>query len=78
MPSMLITAPAPAHSNLVESTLDLKHYGPAHTNGDISATFAKADIAHVADTFWNGVYPLIDYSTGGVGSHASLGLYSAA
>ena len=25
----------------------------------------EADIVHVADTFWNGVYPFIDYSTGG-------------
>jgi glyoxylase-like metal-dependent hydrolase (beta-lactamase superfamily II) len=47
------------------STLDLKHYGPAHTDSDISVHFAEADIVHVGDTFWNGVYPFIDYSTGG-------------
>jgi glyoxylase-like metal-dependent hydrolase (beta-lactamase superfamily II) len=28
-------------------------------------TFAEADILHVADTYWNGIYPFIDYSTGG-------------
>ena len=28
-------------------------------------TFAEADIVHVADTYWNGIYPFIDYSTGG-------------
>ena len=28
-------------------------------------TFAEANIVHVADTFWNGIYPFIDYSTGG-------------
>ena len=28
-------------------------------------TFAEADIFHVADTYWNGIYPFIDYSTGG-------------
>ena len=27
--------------------------------------FAEADVVHVADTFWNGIYPFIDYSTGG-------------
>ena len=43
----------------------LKHYGPAHTDSDISVTFGEADIVHVADTFWNGIYPFIDYSTGG-------------
>src|SRR5215475_12463207 len=47
------------------STLQLKHYGPAHTDGDISVTFGEADILHAADTYWNGIYPFIDYSTGG-------------
>jgi glyoxylase-like metal-dependent hydrolase (beta-lactamase superfamily II) len=43
----------------------LKYYGSAHTDSDISVTFGEADIVHVADTFWNGIYPFIDYSTGG-------------
>jgi glyoxylase-like metal-dependent hydrolase (beta-lactamase superfamily II) len=46
-------------------SIALKHYGPAHTDSDISVTFGEADIVHVADTFWNGIYPFIDYSTGG-------------
>ncbi|BAV50860.1 cyclase [Mesorhizobium sp. 113-1-2] len=46
-------------------SIALKHYGSAHTNSDISVTFGEADILHVADTFWNGIYPFIDYSTGG-------------
>jgi glyoxylase-like metal-dependent hydrolase (beta-lactamase superfamily II) len=50
---------------LNNSTLKLKYYGPAHTDGDISVSFAEADILHVADTYWNGFYPFIDYSTGG-------------
>jgi hypothetical protein len=28
-------------------------------------TFAEANIVHVGDTYWNGIYPFIDYSTGG-------------
>ena len=47
------------------STLALKHYGPAHTDSDISVRFTEADILHTGDTFWNGIYPFIDYSTGG-------------
>jgi glyoxylase-like metal-dependent hydrolase (beta-lactamase superfamily II) len=43
----------------------LKHYPPAHTDSDISVHFTDADILHVGDTFWNGYYPFIDYSTGG-------------
>jgi hypothetical protein len=27
--------------------------------------FGEADILHVGDTYWNGIYPFIDYSTGG-------------
>ena len=47
------------------TTLALKYYGPAHTDSDISVHFAEPDILHTGDTFWNGVYPFIDYSTGG-------------
>jgi glyoxylase-like metal-dependent hydrolase (beta-lactamase superfamily II) len=47
------------------SSIRLKRYAPAHTDSDISVTFAEADIVHVGDTFWNGIYPFIDYSTGG-------------
>jgi glyoxylase-like metal-dependent hydrolase (beta-lactamase superfamily II) len=47
------------------STLALKQYAPAHTNGDISVAFTEADILHAGDTYWNGIYPFIDYSTGG-------------
>jgi glyoxylase-like metal-dependent hydrolase (beta-lactamase superfamily II) len=47
------------------ASIGLKYYGPAHTDSDISVTFAEANIVHVADMFWNGIYPFIDYSTGG-------------
>jgi glyoxylase-like metal-dependent hydrolase (beta-lactamase superfamily II) len=47
------------------ASIRLKYYGPAHTDSDISVTFAEANIVHVADTYWNGIYPFIDYSTGG-------------
>jgi glyoxylase-like metal-dependent hydrolase (beta-lactamase superfamily II) len=46
-------------------TIGMKYYGPAHTDSDISVHFAELDILHTGDTFWNGVYPFIDYSTGG-------------
>jgi len=50
---------------LNDCTLELKYYGPAHTDSDISVRFAESDILHTGDTFWNGIYPFIDYSTGG-------------
>ena len=48
------------------ASLSLKYYGNAHTDSDISVTFAEANIVHVRDTYWNGIYPFIDYSTGGI------------
>lgn len=45
--------------------LVLTYYGPAHTDSDISVHFTEADVIHVGDTWWNGDYPFIDYSTGG-------------
>jgi glyoxylase-like metal-dependent hydrolase (beta-lactamase superfamily II) len=51
--------------NLNATRIDLAYYGPAHTDSDISVFFAEFDILHTGDTFWNGIYPFIDYSTGG-------------
>jgi glyoxylase-like metal-dependent hydrolase (beta-lactamase superfamily II) len=48
-----------------DTRLLLRYYGPAHTDSDISVNFTDADVLHVGDTWWNGVYPFIDYSTGG-------------
>jgi glyoxylase-like metal-dependent hydrolase (beta-lactamase superfamily II) len=47
------------------TTLALQYYGPAHTDSDISVQFTESNILHTGDTFWNGIYPFIDYSTGG-------------
>ena len=47
------------------NTILLQHYLPAHTDSDISVEFLDADIVHTGDTWWNGVYPFTDYSTGG-------------
>ncbi|WP_088344372.1 MULTISPECIES: MBL fold metallo-hydrolase [Rhodomicrobium] len=47
------------------NSIGLSHLAPAHTDSDISVSFPEADILHTGDTFWNGVYPFIDYSTGG-------------
>jgi len=69
-PSPAGAIPSDVFSN--ERTLDLnganvalKYYEPAHTDSDISVHFTNSDIIHVGDTFWNGYYPFIDYSTGG-------------
>jgi glyoxylase-like metal-dependent hydrolase (beta-lactamase superfamily II) len=48
-----------------DTNIALKYYPPAHTDSDISVVFEEADVVHVGDTWWNGIYPFIDYSTGG-------------
>jgi glyoxylase-like metal-dependent hydrolase (beta-lactamase superfamily II) len=48
-----------------DTRITMKYYGPAHTDSDVWVNFTDADVVHVGDTWWNGVYPFIDYSTGG-------------
>src|SRR6266849_9787012 len=63
IPTEIIGAEKTLHLN--GATVALKHYDPAHTDGDISAYFTEADVLFTGDTWWNGHYPFIDYSTGG-------------
>jgi glyoxylase-like metal-dependent hydrolase (beta-lactamase superfamily II) len=63
IPTDLTGAEKTLHLN--GATVALKYYDPAHTDGDISVYFAEADVFHTGDTWWNGHYPFIDYSTGG-------------
>jgi glyoxylase-like metal-dependent hydrolase (beta-lactamase superfamily II) len=63
LPTKLFNSEQTLHLN--GATLSVKYYPQAHTNSDISVHFADANIIAVADTFWNGHYPFIDYSTGG-------------
>ncbi len=39
--------------------------GPAHTDGDSIIHFVNADVFHMGDTLFNGMYPFIDVSSGG-------------
>ena len=63
LPAKVFVADHKLHLN--DTSISLKYYGPAHTDSDVSVLFGEADVLHVADTWWNGVYPFIDYSTGG-------------
>lgn len=46
-------------------TVLLQYFQPAHTDTDIYIHFQKANVIHMGDTFFNGFYPVIDFSTGG-------------
>ena len=43
----------------------LSYVPPAHTDTDISIRFAKGNVLHLGDLFFNGIYPFIDAGTGG-------------
>ena len=43
----------------------LGHLAPAHTDSDIYVHFQKANVLHLGDTFFNGIYCFIDRGTGG-------------
>ena len=64
-------------------SLALQHFAPAHTDSDIYVLFEKANVIHMGDTFFGGMYPFIDSSTGGkiagmiAASDKILGLASA-
>ena len=41
------------------------HIPPAHTDTDVYIRFSKANVLHLGDVFFNGIYPFIDAGTGG-------------
>ena len=71
------TTPAPAEPVVPDRTfpdalaldhgderVSMKHYGPAHTGGDIVIRFEKAGIAHMGDLMFNRAHPVIDRANG--------------
>jgi glyoxylase-like metal-dependent hydrolase (beta-lactamase superfamily II) len=45
--------------------IHLVHMADAHTDGDIIVHFRDADVVHMGDLFFNGMYPFIDIDNGG-------------
>jgi cyclase len=41
------------------------HVARAHTDGDVIVHFAKSDVIHMGDVYFNYMYPFIDTSSGG-------------
>jgi glyoxylase-like metal-dependent hydrolase (beta-lactamase superfamily II) len=46
-------------------TIHAIHVNPAHTDGDAVIHFVKANVLHMGDTYFTGMYPFIDASSGG-------------
>ena len=47
-----------------DERVSAKHYGPAHTGGDIVIRFEKANVAHVGDLMFSHLHPVIDRVNG--------------
>ena len=45
--------------------IDLMHFGPAHTTGDVAVFFRDHNAVHLGDVFNNAGYPFIDADSGG-------------
>jgi len=41
------------------------HMASAHTDGDAIVHFLKNDVVHMGDIYFNGMYPFIDFASGG-------------
>ncbi len=46
-------------------SVQVTHVKNAHTDGDVLVMFRGANVIHMGDTYFNGIYPYIDVSSGG-------------
>lgn len=46
-------------------TIEVRHVPNSHTDGDSIVYFREADVLHMADSYFAGMYPYIDIGTGG-------------
>jgi len=47
-----------------DETVRAKHYGPAHTGGDVAIFFEQANVVHLGDLINNRAYPNVDGPAG--------------
>ena len=63
LPTQTFTATHRMQAN--GENLALGYIPPAHTDTDIYIQYPRANVIHLGDTFFNGMYPFIDAGTGG-------------
>ncbi len=63
LPALTFKDTATFHLNGDEATA--LHIPNAHTDGDAIIHFRNANVVHMGDTYFNGLYPFIDNGTGG-------------
>lgn len=60
-----VAIPSERTVKLNGETVRIMTIGDGHTDGDLSVNFEKANVLALGDTFWNGMYPFVDYMAGG-------------
>jgi len=48
-----------------QEKIDIMHVAPGHTDGDAIVYFNEANVVHMGDLYFNGLYPYIGISSGG-------------
>jgi glyoxylase-like metal-dependent hydrolase (beta-lactamase superfamily II) len=48
-----------------DEEIDIVHLPAGHTDGDSIVWFRQANVVHMGDQFWNGLFPRIDTDVGG-------------
>jgi cyclase len=61
----VVTFDGTASFHLNGEEIRAAHLPRAHTDGDSIVHFLKADVVHMGDIYFNGMYPFIDASSGG-------------
>lgn len=61
----VITFSADTTFHLNGDEIHVAHAPRAHTDGDSIVHFRKADVVHMGDIYFNGMYPFIDTASGG-------------
>src|SRR5207248_8937064 len=61
----VVTFPQSITFHVNDDSVTVEHVPAAHTDGDALVFFRKANVLHAGDTFFIGLYPIVDISAGG-------------
>ncbi len=61
----VVTFATDLNLHLNGDSVRVQHVAHAHTDGDALVKFERANVLHMGDVYFNGLYPFIDASSGG-------------
>ena len=63
------TFPSVWRRELGDEIVTAQYHGTAHTSGDVTVTFEKANVVHLGDLMFNRMYPAVDRAAGASFKH---------